>query len=213
MRLKEGQLLSLNYLIQGFLFGLAYVAPIGVQNLYVINTAIRKSKLVTLKTALITIFFDITLALACFFGVGVLLQKFIIFKNIILFLGFISILYIGISLIKSVPTEVQETDISESTVKIILRCFVVTWLNPQAIIDGTLLLGGMRASLPDAFSNIFIMGSALASFTWFSLLSTIVCINKDKFNTKILRIINIICGLIILYYGFKLGYNLFSQLL
>lgn len=28
-------------------------------------------------------------------------------------------------------------------VKVAADCFVVTWLNPQAIVDGTLLLGGM----------------------------------------------------------------------
>lgn len=32
------------YLLQGLLFGLAYVAPIGTQNLYIINTAARESK-------------------------------------------------------------------------------------------------------------------------------------------------------------------------
>lgn len=37
----------IKYLLQGLLFGLAYVTPIGTQNLYVINTAIQKSKLKT----------------------------------------------------------------------------------------------------------------------------------------------------------------------
>lgn len=31
-------------LIKGLLFGLAYVAPIGMQNLYVINTALKQPR-------------------------------------------------------------------------------------------------------------------------------------------------------------------------
>lgn len=39
----------IKYLLQGFLFGLAYVAPIGTQNLYVINTAMQKVRLKHIK--------------------------------------------------------------------------------------------------------------------------------------------------------------------
>ena len=46
--------------------GLAYVAPIGLQNLFVINSALTHTRKCALLTALIVIFFDVTLALACF---------------------------------------------------------------------------------------------------------------------------------------------------
>jgi len=61
--------------LQGFLMGLAYVAPIGVQNLFVINSAISQKRGRALLIALIVIFFDITLAFACFFGIGLLIDK------------------------------------------------------------------------------------------------------------------------------------------
>ena len=56
--------------LQGLTMGLAYVAPIGLQNLFVINSALTHTRKCALLTALIVIFFDVTLALACFFGVG-----------------------------------------------------------------------------------------------------------------------------------------------
>lgn len=34
----------MKYLLQGFTMGLAYVAPIGLQNLFVINTALTQKK-------------------------------------------------------------------------------------------------------------------------------------------------------------------------
>ena len=91
------------YLINGLILGFAYVAPIGMQNIFVINTAIRKSKLKAYQVAFITIFFDISLALSCFLGVGELMKKFDILKMIILLVGSIAVIYIGIGLVRQVP--------------------------------------------------------------------------------------------------------------
>ena len=98
-------------------------------------------------------------------------------------------------------------DVNKSLIKIIWTCFAVTWLNPQAIIDGSLLLGGIRASLPVEMSSYFILGVCLASFTWFTSLATIISLLKGKFNVKVIRIINLVCGVIIMLYGFKLAYS------
>ena len=56
--------------------GLAYVAPIGLQNLFVINSALTQSRHRAFLTALIVIFFDISLARACFFGISALMEHY-----------------------------------------------------------------------------------------------------------------------------------------
>lgn len=78
----------LKYCVQGFLLGLAYVAPIGMQNIYVINTAVSKNKLRAYQVAFITIFFDISLALACFLGIGTLMEKSKVIKAATLLYGY-----------------------------------------------------------------------------------------------------------------------------
>lgn len=60
--------------LQGLSLGLAYVAPIGMQNLFVINSAMSQKLKRAIATALIVIFWDISLGLSCFFGVGALMQ-------------------------------------------------------------------------------------------------------------------------------------------
>jgi len=195
----------LKYLIQGLFFGFAYVAPIGTQNLYVINTAATRSKLKTYETVFATIFFDISLAVGCFFGIGYLIDKFSILRGVILLLGAIAVIYIGISLITSASGTSIEIKVDDSLTKVILTCFFVTWLNPQAIIDGSLLLGGFRTTL-GAGSNYFLIGVCIASFLWFNALAALVNKFKNKFN-KIIKWINIICGVILIAYGFKLGYS------
>lgn len=200
----------LGFFIQGLSLGLAYVAPIGMQNIYVINTAASKSRLRAYQVALITTFFDISLALACFWGVGTLLAQWRVVRLAVLLIGSAAVIYIGIQLIRSKPSISREADVNKSLLQVALTCFMVTWLNPQAIIDGSLLLGGFRASLPQAASGIFILGVCLASFAWFTGLTTIVSVFRKSFNEKVIRWINLICGIIIVYYGIRLGWSFFA---
>lgn len=197
----------MQFFMQGFLLGLAYVAPIGAQNMYVINSAVKLRKRQAYKVSTVTIFFDISLAFTCFMGVGILLDKYTILKEGILFIGSIIVFYIGISLIRGQVTMNQEIDVNQPLYKTAIICFSVTWLNPQAIIDGSLLLGGFRASLPPVYANLFILGVMAASFTWFIGLTTAISTMKSVLNVRILKGINIICGIVVLCFGFKLLYR------
>jgi len=98
-----------------------------------------------------------------------------------------------------------DMDTSRTTIQVIASCFAVTWLNPQALIDGSLLLGGFKASLPDVASYIFIAGVCIASMTWFTSITTIVSKLKKVISNNVLRWINIACGLVIVLYGLRLG--------
>lgn len=190
--------------LQGFMMGLAYVAPIGVQNLFVINSVLTQKRSKAFLIALIVIFFDVTLAFACFFGIGFLIDKIEWLKLIILLIGSLIIIYIGQGLIRSKATLEENNSTNTSIVKAITTACVVTWFNPQAIIDGSLLLGAFRASLPTDKAIYFILGVASASFTWFIGITVFIELFSHKFNNKVLKIINIICGSIIIFYGFKL---------
>lgn len=203
----------IKYLIQGFLLGIAYVAPIGMQNLYVINTAISKTRLRAFQVALITTFFDMSLAVACFFGIGTLMEKSALLKTIVLLAGSVVVIIIGIKLILSKDNADSKVDVDKSIFETIFTCFMVTWVNPQALIDGSLLLGGFRVSLPHEGSAFFILGVCAASFLWFTGIAAIISKFKNAFNKKIIRIINIICGTIIIYYGLKLGYSFIKTIM
>ena len=89
----------MSYLFQGLTMGLAYVAPIGLQNLFVINSALTHTRRRALLTALIVIFFDVTLALACFFGIGAIMQRYEWLQMIILLEVSLIFIYIGIGLL------------------------------------------------------------------------------------------------------------------
>lgn len=202
----------MKYLLQGFVLGLAYVAPIGIQNLYVINTALRETRIRAYLVAAVTIFFDVSLGLTCFYGVGLLLENFPFLKKAILLMGAFIVIYIGLYLLRAVPRMEENIKVRKSFWQIVGICFAVTWLNPQAILDGSLLLGGFRASLPASASHSFITGVCLASVTWFIGLTTVVSLLRSSFNSKTLKIINVVCGLVVIFYGLKLFYSFLEAL-
>ena len=198
----------MEYFFQGLTMGLAYVAPIGVQNLFVINSALTQNRLRALLTALIVIFFDITLALACFFGIGVIMEHYKWLQMLIILAGSIIIIYIGIGLLRDKCSEIVRNAPPPSITSTIYTACVVTWFNPHAIIDGTMMLGAFNASLPPTQSTAFILGVASASCIWFTGLSMTISLLSDRFNAKVLRTINIVCGIVIIFFGCKLLLNL-----
>jgi L-lysine exporter family protein LysE/ArgO len=208
----QGELNKMSYIIQGFMIGLAYVAPIGMQNIYVINNAIGNSRLKAYMVALIIIFFDVSLALACFFGMGAIMEKFQFLRLAILLFGGLAVMYIGVQLIKSLPETSEDVDINKTLLEVVFTAFLVTWVNPQALIDGSLLLGGFKATLSPEFSKLFIIGVSLASATWFLSITTIVSIFKNNISNKVIRMINVVCGVVLVYYGAKLGFNFISEI-
>ena len=187
----------MNIFLQGLTMGLAYVAPIGMQNLFVINSALTNKRKRALLTALIVIFFDITLSLACFFGIGTIMQKFKWLQMVILCVGSLIVIYIGISLLRA-KTQDLEKDQPTMSIK---------------IIDGTMMLGAFHVTLAAGQETPFITGVACASFSWFIGLTFLISLISSKFNAKVMRWINIVCGVIIIGYGLKLFVSFVQMLL
>lgn len=194
-------------IIKGFILGLAYLSPIGMQNLYVINSALSEKRSTMYFVVFTTAFFDISLSIACFYSIGLILDKIPLMKMAILLFGSIVILYVGIMLIKSNPKLDSTIKVEKNFFKILISSFVVTWANPQAILDLTLLFGSFKITLPPNLANYFIVGVCIASFCWFFSIASIVHAFKNVLNEKFLKIINIVCGSILIYYGFKLLYE------
>lgn len=202
----------MGYFFQGLTMGLAYVAPIGLQNLFVINSALTHTRRRALLTAWIVIFFDVTLAFACFFGIGVVMERYQWLQMVILCVGSLIVIYIGIGLLRAKAEEIDRSKTTDSIRKTISSACVVTWFNPQAIIDGTMMLGAFHVTLPAQQSIPFISGVGIASCLWFTGITLAISLFSDRFNAKTLRMINVVCGIIIIFYGCKLMWN-FIQLL
>lgn len=193
--------------LQGLLLGISYCTPIGMQNLFVIDTALTQPRRRLYLTILIVVFFDVTLGLACFLGAGALMEALPWLQKIILGVGSLLVVYIGFGLIRSKATLKGGRDVDVPLWKAAGTACVVTWFNPQALIDGTMMLGACKATLPAGTDTFFIAGFASASVLWFHFLGTVVSLLGSKVNEKVLTVINKVCGTIIIFYGLKLAYS------
>ena len=193
--------------LQGLTMGLAYVAPIGLQNLFVINSALTQRRSRVYLTALIVILWDVSLGVSCFLGAGALMQALPWLQKVILGIGSLIVIWIGIGLLRSRASLEGGKDVNVPVWKLFTTAFVVTWFNPQAIIDVSLLLGSFRVALPPEESGLFLWGVVCASCLWFLSLTTISSLFKNRFTPRLLRIINLVCGLVIFFYGVKLGWS------
>lgn len=193
--------------LQGLLLGLSYCAPIGMQNLFVIDTALTQRRRRLYPIIFIVVFFDVTLGLACFLGAGALMEALPWLQKIILGIGSLLVIYIGIGLVRSKASLDGGRDVNVPLWKAAATACVVTWFNPQALIDGTMMLGAARATLPAHTDAFFIGGFASASVLWFTFLGTAVSLLGSKINEKVLTVINKVCGAFIIFYGCKLLYS------
>lgn len=134
-------------------------------------------------------------------------------ERIVLLVGSIVVIWIGIGLLRDKGELGESADVDIPLLKVVTSACVVTWFNPQAIIDGSLFIGATRATLPEGVDVQFILGFMAASALWFTGLTTVITLFSAKITPKVLRIINIVCGLVIVFYGAKLGYSFLQKIL
>lgn len=209
--------MMLSVMLQGFTMGLAYVAPIGMQNLFVINAAVSQPRTRALITALFVTLFDMSLTLACFFGVGAVMDAVPWLGPLMQLVGGGLVIAIGIVLI--VPRRKKDAypakkDAAGNAARarmqqpglrgVFVAALLVTWCNPQAFIDGTMMLGAFRATFGGADGLAFVAGACMASLVWFPGMALIVSALGSRFNDRILRVINVVCGLVVIAYGLRL---------
>ena len=194
----------MNHFFQGLMIALASIAPIGVQNLFVINSAMSLSLAQALIVAAAVFAFDMSLTLGAFFGMGSLISAFPLVRNAVLLVGSLFVLRIGLGLVLSPASELKREVRAFSLKKTVVTAFVVTWFNPQALIDTTLFFGAFRASLPPEAVRPFVAGCLMASPLWFVSITLLVSTLKARLGAGFLRVLNVVCGSVIVFYGGRL---------
>lgn len=197
--------MSLSIFLQGLFLGLAYVMPIGSQNIYVVQCSMNFGFPASLLVAFIVSFIDISLGIACFYGIGTLVSSNIFFSAILLIGGGTFLIYLGYSLLVS---SVQKLNFSKaiqcSVAKILSSAISLTWFNPQAIIDGSIFLGAYSQTIKKSDYLFFLLGMSTASVSWFFSISILISCLRKKISTSVFLVINKICGILLIAFAFRL---------
>jgi len=200
--------------LRGAAVGLAYLAPIGLQNLFVIHSALFHPRRRAMLVAAVVIFFDVTLALASFLGAGAVLEAVPGIRKAVLLIGGHVLMLMGFRLVRArVAERGEESSAKASLWRSAAAAFAVSWLNPQAIIDATILLGSAQASVPPGTDWLFMGGMATASCLWFTCLTLLVSLLGDRFTPRVLRWVNVICGVALFLYGASLCFTAAGEML
>ena len=158
---------------QGIGLGSAMLIPIGAQNSYVLNQAIKRNYHII--AAIICIAFDITFMAIGVFGGGAILTSNQILMTIITWAGAIFLFCYGFASIKSgiKRTDPQnQTDTQHKSLKVVvLTTLAVTLLNPHVYLDTVVIVGSVSAQFQGSDKTAFAIGIMLASVLWFSCLT------------------------------------------
>lgn len=191
--------------LRGILVGFAFVAPIGMQNIYMFNNALSNKMSKALLYNFLVWFCDALFSFAAFYGIGALISANEIVKIIVMLVGGTLTSYIGFNIIRSAKQTAIGSDSKKQTLKqALMTALIVSWGNPQAMIDGTMMLGASRATLTFEQSILFITGVVTASFIWDHGITIGFNLLRDKLPKKFLLAINLISGIIVAVYGLYL---------
>lgn len=191
--------------LRGILIGFAFVAPIGMQNIYMFNNALSNKMSKALLYNFLVWFCDALFSFAAFYGIGALISANEIVKIIVMLVGGALTSYIGFNIIRSAKQTTIGSDSKKQTLKqALMTALIVSWGNPQAMIDGTMMLGASRATLTFEQSILFITGVITASFIWDHGITIGFNLLRDKLPKKFLLAINLISGIIVAVYGLYL---------
>lgn len=191
--------------LRGILIGFAFVAPIGMQNIYMFNNALSNKMSKALLYNFLVWFCDALFSFAAFYGIGALISANEIVKIIVMLVGGALTSYIGFNIIRSAKQTAIGSDSKKQTFKqALMTALIVSWGNPQAMIDGTMMLGASRATLTFEQSILFITGVITASFIWDHGITIGFNLLRDKLPKKFLLAINLISGIIVAVYGLYL---------
>lgn len=189
-------------IIKGMMIGFAFVAPIGMQNLYVFNNALTNSFRRSLVYVLFVWIADSLFSLAAFFGMGAVISSVTWLRLLVMLVGGLLVIWIGWGILRSADGVQLNAHQNKLPVKqAFMTAFIVSWANPQALIDGSLLLGALRGTLAKDAVWPFIIGVIMATFIWFNTITILMNLLKERLPKKVLVWVNIISGLIVLIYG------------
>ncbi len=192
-------------LVNGFVLGMSLIIPIGAQNAYVLRQGAlgRHAFAVGMVCSLCDIFL---IVLGCM-GVAELVQRLVWLRQLILGGG---VLFLSWYAYKSLRRAIVGGYVAElaqdgpdvaSLKKVVLTGMGFSLLNPHAILDTIVLIGGLGLQYPDLSErSFFVLGASAASVVWFFSLVYLARWLKDFFRKpRVARIFDGSVGCVMLW--------------
>lgn len=175
----------------GLTLGLSIIGSIGAQNIFLIKQGVKSEH--PYLCAFMCFLCDFILIILGVAGVGALLLKMPILKSVILAAG---VIFLGVCGVKSIRHAfnyqavlkgIEMIRANNESVVSISRLVILTLsfslLNPQAILDTMVIIGGNANHYVSYPKYLFVAGTIAASFVWFFGLATATHYFSDRLMT------------------------------
>lgn len=193
---------------QGFLLQASLILALGAQNIFVLNSALRKER--HLLVALVSSICDTALIFVGVLGVATFFVQFPILKIGLGGVGVCFLLFYGFLKLREAKDgfEMNKSSHRASTVKqTILTSLGFSLLNPHVYLDTIVLIGGYSSKFHSLIER-FYFGAGASSFSiiWFFGLTILASLGSRLLNNqKAMRWVSLISGVILIALALKLG--------
>lgn len=194
----------------GLLLGFSLIISIGAQNLFLIRQGLKKEK--AYLCALVCFACDVLLILLSVSNVGWAINNYPWLHTLLLGGACVFLLwYGGQSIISGIRGQQPETSSQNHNPKswwlLVATAISFSLLNPQAIIDTMVMIGGYASQYSSELQKPFIVGTILASLLWFFGLTTVsVRFAHVLQSRRAWRILDATSGVLMVGIAVKLGF-------
>ncbi|MCO1602535.1 LysE family translocator [Desulfosporosinus nitroreducens] len=197
--------MDFDFLIKGIIIGFSIAAPVGPIGVLCIRRTLTEGRLSGFLSGLGAATADATYGMIAGFGLASI-SNFLIGQQIWLrIIGGLFLLYLGIKMFITKPSDEAVSSKRHGLIGSYISTFFLTIVNPMTIISFAAVFAGLGIGTiqTDYFSSlILVMGVFVGSGLWWLTLSSTVHVLGKRFDTKRLRWINKVSGIIILIFGF-----------
>lgn len=198
--------------LNGLFLGFSLIIALGPQNVFLIKQGAQKNH--AILSAVICFICDFILIYSSISGLHELLQLRPVLQIWMMLLGTLFLLFYSAKTLAnafSKPSEdAENTHQPRNRIQIILLALGFSILNPHAIIDSLVIIGGGSSGYPDQ-EYIFLLGVLTSSFLWFSSLTFTARYFSDVLTkANVWKGVELISGLLMAFIGIKLGTDCLS---
>jgi len=195
--------------LKGFCLGMIFQIAVGPLSLFIFQTAVTSGFFTAMIGVLGVVIVDALYILAAIFGIGIIIGKYKNLKKMIKYFGSIVLIVFGISIILEVFGFSLIPSLNflskQSMESIFLKVLVLTLSNPLTILFWVVVFS---TKLSEANMNrkdmyYFGLGAVLATISFLTLVSITGIFVNNFLNPVVLKILNIIVGLVLIVFGLK----------
>ena len=193
--------------LNGLLLGLSLIMALGPQNAFLIRQGAMRQH--AALSALVCFFCDLILITGSVIGLQDLLAANPPLRIWMTWFGAAFLMYYGLSALRRAFRQQPEGTVLEQSYRsrwqIVMLALGFSLLNPHAIVDSLVLIGGGCVQFPGQ-EHVFLLGVLSSSLLWFSALTFLAYyFSTILARDKVWRRVELGSGLLMLYLSLKLA--------